>query len=94
MLFRKLPPSERSKKFFNNKNLFYFSFEQNSSRFLNNCSKVAYKSEGIHTNGAFLTREPTRYFIHQLYEADWLTRPRDSRYAEAGRVYYRTLRNI
>jgi hypothetical protein len=34
------------------------------------------------TNGVRFTLEVTEYFIHQLSEADWLTRARDSRCVE------------
>jgi hypothetical protein len=37
-------------------------------------------------NGACFTLEVTGYFIHQLSEADWLTRARDRRCAEASKI--------
>jgi hypothetical protein len=39
-----------------------------------------------YTNGVCFMFEVTEYFIHHLSEADWLTRARDSRCAEASKT--------
>jgi hypothetical protein len=40
----------------------------------------------MYTNGVCCTPEVTEYFIHQLSEADWFTRSRDGRCAEASKT--------